>query len=339
MSSVRRLLRSVTPLRARNVFRDFLERLRWHTAREAAGLPRYGLERTQVYPGGRNFIPVLGEATAEKLSGLSLAPDTPVASIGTCFAEEFATFMQRRGYNYISTEPDVFYASAKWGRVYTIPNFLQIVRYSFEPDFPVTIEGGPAGWFDATREYSVGTHADRDTAGSAIQSHRKASRAAFASAKVLILTVGQNEAWTDCTNGTVWAQIPPAAALQDPDRTFESREFSYGENMAALSAAFDILFSHNPGLQILLTVSPVASYATFCDTDVVSQSMANKCLLRIVIRDILKQYPGKLFYFPSFEMVLGLNRDGFRADNRHVKHARVDSIFRTLAKSTGLEGD
>jgi hypothetical protein len=336
MGWLRRMLRSIIPPWIRNIFRDLMERVYWHSAGNAADLPKYGLLRTQVYPFGRNFLPVLRDATAGKLRGLVLSPTTPVASIGTCFAEEFAIFMQKRGYNYIATEPDVFYASAKWGRVYTIPNFLQIVRYSFEQDFTPVIERGPTGWFDATREHSVGTHESKDEAASAITSHRLASREAFSSASVLILTVGQNEAWVDVNSGLVWAQIPPKDALHCEGRRFEAREFTYEENTSALVDAFETLFRVNPRLQILMTVSPVASYATFCDTDVVSQSLANKCLLRVVVRDILKRYPGKVFYFPSFEIVLGLNRDGFRADNRHVKRARVEGIFETLMQSTGL---
>lgn len=336
MQAIRRFIRLVTPIKARNLIRDLAETVRWHLQAEATGLPKYGLARTQVYPGGRNFIPVLGEATAAKLQGLKLTPGTPVASIGTCFAEEFAIFMQKRGYNYVSTEPNVFYASAQWGRVYTIPNFLQIVRYSFEPDFPFEVEQGPAGWFDVTREYSVGTCPDRESICTAISAHRKASREAFVSASVLILTVGQNESWVDKRSGTVWAQIPPVEMRMDGER-FEPREFTHADNVTALEQALEMLWRFNPALQILITVSPVASYATFCDTDVVSQSFANKCLLRTVVKDVLTRYPGKLFYFPSFEMVLGLNRDSFRADNRHVRHSRVDKIFRTLADSTGLK--
>jgi GSCFA family len=338
MASIRRFIRFIIPLTARKSFRDLLERVRWHTPEKANGLPKYNLLRTQVYPNGSNFLPVLCEATASKLEGMRLTPKTPVASIGTCFAEEFAMFMQERGYNYISTEPNVFYASAKWGRVYTIPNFLQIVRYSFEPDFPVVLENGSEGWFDVTREYSVGSHPDRASAEAATRAHRKASHQAFASASVLILTVGQNEAWFDHKSGMIWAQIPPRTALHAETRRFEPKEFSYSENMSSLSGALETLFRFVPEMQVLITVSPVASYATFCDTDVVSQSFANKCLLRVVARDIIKRYPGKVFYFPSFEMVLGLNRDSYRADNRHVKHGRVDKIFQVLASATGLKG-
>jgi hypothetical protein len=337
MVNLRQLLRVATPLWLRNTYRDLAERARWHIAAEATGLPRYGLSRTQVYPLGRNFLPILLEATAAKLEGLVLRAATPVSSIGTCFAEEFAIFMRRHGYNYITTEPDAFYASARWGRVYTIPNFLQIVRYSFERDFPVTVEEGPKGWFDPLREYSAGTHASREAAESAVRSHRLASREAFSAPSVLILTIGQNEAWLDTASGHVWAQIPPKETLDGIGRRFQAREFGYEENLSALAAALEILFEANPRLQVLMTVSPVASHATFCDSDVVSQSWANKCLLRVVVREILKRHPGRLFYFPSFEIVMGLNRDSFRADNRHVKHATVDRIFELLVQATRLK--
>jgi hypothetical protein len=304
---------------------------------EPRGLPHLGLSATQIYPHGKNFLPVLGEATAEKLRNLKLGPAVPVASIGTCFAEEFAAYMRARGYNYVSTEPDVFHASANWGRVYTIPNLHQIVRYSFEQGYPLLVEQSAKGWFDPLREFTGRTVATREEAVAAIERHRKASHDAFAAASVLILTVGQNEAWVETPSGVVWGQMPPGETLRAAGRSFEAREFGYAANLAGLASALEILFRARPQLQVLMTVSPVASYATFCDTDVVSQSLANKCLLRVVVRDVVRRYPGRVFYFPSFEIALGMNEGNFRADNRHVKHATVDGIFDTLVRATRLE--
>lgn len=108
--------------------------------------------------------------------------------------------------------------------------------------------------------------------------------------------------------------------------------------MTALEQTLDILASHNQGIRFLITVSPVASAATFSDSDVVSRSFANKCLLRAVVEEVVRKRPTTAYYFPSFEMVLCHNPSSFMADNRHVKRRAVRRIFGVLERSTGLAG-
>ena len=69
-----------------------------------------------------------------------ISRETAVASIGSCFAEEFAFYMKRKNFNYLSVEDDKLSASANWGRVYTVPNLLQIVDYSIDSYYPVLVE-------------------------------------------------------------------------------------------------------------------------------------------------------------------------------------------------------
>ena len=95
MLNLRHVLRAVTPLWLRNAFRDLIERAYWHAAGKATALSNHGLTRTQIYPYGRNFLPVLSEATRGKLSGLSLTPTTPVASIGTLSTPGSKEFSRR----------------------------------------------------------------------------------------------------------------------------------------------------------------------------------------------------------------------------------------------------
>ncbi|TAL61111.1 MAG: hypothetical protein EPN84_08550, partial [Legionella sp.] len=177
---------------------------------------------------------------------------------------------------------------------------------------------------------------DRKSAEENILAHRRASLEAFTACEVLIITVGQNEAWVDTKNEQVWAKRPPQEILDIRKGEFVVTEFSFAKNVAALKEAIKLLLSINPNLQFLFTVSPVASHATFSDKDIISQSFANKCLLRVIIDEVIKSNPNQLFYFPSFEMVLCDNPSNFCADNRHVKFSRVDKIFSLLTKSTAL---
>jgi len=336
MNKRRGLLRSATPLRLRKYIKDAMEMIHRRTSAKPAGLPKYGLKPTQVYPEGRNFLPVLQQATAAKLRGIQMSPTTPVCSIGTCFAEEFAYFMRDHGYNYVRTENDALAASANWGRVYTIPNLLQIVRYSTDSSYPLVLEENDAGWFDPLREPRASRAATRSAAEERVRSHRRASHAAFVSCKILIITVGQNEAWVDRSNGQVWATVPPRSVLNSRRDDFSVKQFGFEENLAALREVVERLRAVNQTLRILFTVSPVASYASFSDLDVVSQSFANKCLLRAVVNELVGSLPDTTFYFPSFEIVLCDNPRNFRADNRHVKYATVERIFSMLSQATAL---
>lgn len=336
MSFLRSSLRALVPSALRRRLRDWLEGARRSFPGPLRGLPQLGLAETQIYPQGSNFDGLLERALPAKLDGLALGPRTPVASIGTCFAEEFAHFMRARGLNYLQTEPDVLAASANWGRVYTIPNLLQIVRYSLEDGFPVAVERSGEEYFDPLREPSTARFHSHEEAETGIRAHRAASRRAFTECEVLVITVGQNEAWVDSASGLVWGRIPPREVLESRRSSFEVREFTHKENLDGLGVTLDRLKSLNPKLRVLLTVSPVPSFASFSDSDVVSRSFANKCLLRAVVDEVVRQRSGHVYYFPSFEIVLCYNPTSFRADNRHVKYASVDRIFALLERTTGL---
>jgi GSCFA family len=320
------------PDRLRRRVRDRIQDWRRRRPEPHRPMERYGLSATQVYPQGTNFDDCLGAGSARGLDGLVIRSDTPVASLGSCFADEFASHMRAAGFNYVNAESGSFPASANWGRVYTIPCFRQIVTYSTGGDVPLAVEQAPEGWFDPLRDAAIGEFGSLAAAEGAIRAHREASATAFARARVLIVTLGQNEAWTDLRSGLVWARRPPPALLQAEPGRFAPRVFSFEEDVAWLADALRRLRQGNDPLDVMLTVSPVASFATFCGGDAVTQSMAGKCVLRAVAERMTQTLP-RVWYFPSFEMALAYNPHTLQADNRHVKYATVDRIFALLHRT------
>ncbi len=320
------LLPRRTQRRIRERIEEFVLRRR---ARPHRGLPHLGLSPAQVYPHAHNFYDALRDAATAQLQGLVIRRGTPVASLGSCFADEFATCMRDEGFNYVAAESDSFPASANWGRVYTIPAFRQIVLYSTQ-DFAMPVEHSAAGWFDPLREPEAGCHASREEAAAAIRAHRHASRNAFAAARVLFITLGQNEAWVERQSDLVWARRPEA----DLER-FEPRVFSFEDNVSWMEESLRRLRDLNPDLDIVLTVSPVASYATFCGDNAITQSFAAKSVLRAVADRITHTVP-RVWYFPSFEMALAYNPHTLRSDGRHVRRPTVDRIF-DLLRSTVVD--
>jgi len=325
---VKALVNTLPPVAQERV-RETVEERRRQRPIPHRGMEEFGLAGTQVYPQGTNFDDCLRLGISNQLEGLVISKQTPVASIGSCFADEFASHMRATGFNYVSAESDVFPASANWGRVYTIPGLHQVATYSTDETFAMPIERLPDGWSDPLREPRTGLFATREEAATAIRSHRAASRQVFAGARLLVITLGQNEAWVDRESGLVWAHRPPTPLLEAERNRFEARTFSFAEDVAWLEDSLRRLRDLNNDLDVLLTVSPVASYATFCGTEAVTQSFAGKCLLRSVAEQVVHSVP-RVWYFPSFEMTLAYNPYTLRADNRHVKKSTVDRIFNLL---------
>ena len=303
------------------------------------GVPGHGLEENQVYPYGENFIPSLGKVVEQEFEGLSLDPGTPIASIGSCFAEEFAHYMIEKKFNYLKTEKSRLGASANWGRVYTIPNLSQIVDYTLDDAYPLVIEKTERrsskkeekGWFDPLRDLSP-LHQDQEKARAEIQTHRQASLKVFKEARILVITLGQNEGWHDQTNGLIWAQRPPGDILAAGADRFTFQTFKQPAIQELMRQSLTKLFNLNPGMRVILTVSPVPAYATFHKKPVITGSFANKCLLRLVAGEIADEFKGRVYYFPSFEIVLAYNPFSYKADNRHVMYRSLKRIFRVMER-------
>ena len=322
------LFKTLPPATQQRVW-DTIEERRRRRPSAHRGLEEYGLAAAQVYPEGTNFDDCLRAGMTNQLKGLVIHKETPVASIGSCFADEFASDMRAAGFNYLSAEADVFPASANWGRVYTISCLRQIAAYSTDDGFALPIERLGEAWFDPLREPRAGLFPTRAEAEAAIRTHRAASRRVFASARLLIITLGQNEAWVDRESRLVWAHRPPTALLETQRNRFAPRTFSFEEDVESLEDSVRRLRDLNKDLDVLLTVSPVASYATFCGAEAVTQSFAGKCVLRSVAERVVYSVP-RVWYFPSFEMTLAYNPHTLRADNRHVKKSTIDRIFKLL---------
>jgi hypothetical protein len=291
-----------------------------------------GAYNLNIYPYGNQFLSYLLTITKQQFKGLGYQLKTPVASIGTCFAEEFASHMKQSGGNYLYLEKNVFNSSANWGRVYTVPNLLQIIKYSVTDDVPFHIEQYGSSFIDPLRERSVGLYANIKDAQTAILSHRTASGNIFRQTEIMVITLGQNEAWFDKSKNIVWGSIPPSELLKKESVRFSPVQFDFQKNMTDLSLVIQILRSINSKLKIIFTVSPVAAYATFLNDNVITQSFAGKCTLRTCVQEVIKKYD-EVYYFPSFEIVLSNNPRNFCADNRHVKRHCVNEIFSILDSS------
>lgn len=311
---------------------DFRDSLRGLRPSKLKGSPRYGLSETQVYPSGKNISNLLEKTTLGAFSTLGIPSSRKMASIGTCFAEEFAQHLKLNPElgNYLLVEENVFNSSANWGRVYTTENLLQIINYSLDENVPIHIEHTDKGFMDPLREYSAGFYDTESSAEEAIKKHRALSKRVLLETDILVITLGQNECWFDCEKSFFWGTTPSSVWLKAHPGRALPREIEYSRNLEIMEQCLQRLKSVNPNIKIILTVSPVPAAATFLSLDVVTQSMAGKSVLRAVAHEIQKSFSKDVFYFPSYEMVLCNNPKSFKSDNRHVRYQIVAKIFNLL---------
>lgn len=285
-----------------------------------------------------------------------LSPEHRVATMGSCFAQHLARHLQRSGLTYHVTEPappdmsdddagvrQYGLFSARYGNVYTVAQALQTFRRAFgewepseapwrRPDgrlvdpFRPTVE--PDGFADLDA-----LEADRRT-------HLAATRRVFTEADVLVFTLGLTEGWRSRADGAVLAAAPGSAGTPTGGATYEFVNFGIDEVRADLIELCRRARDVNPGIRVLLTVSPVPLVATFEDRHVLVSTVASKSVLRTAADEATRALD-HVHYFPSYEIIASAtaDRDYFGPDRREVDEQGVAHVMRTFTRHVIAGGD
>lgn len=269
--------------------------------------PVHRFEDWQVWPGSYKNPPADGTYRFPPVSGLRIRPDTPIASMGSCFAREIRKVLLDQGYNYITEETDhpaSVHASAAWERTYNTFSMRQIFEYTFEtwqPEVRWWICPESRQVQDPYRRIIV--YESLEAAETDFARHREHSRRALEGAEVLILTLGLTEIWEDREDGSVICLPSGPYPKEGGDMgRYRFRVSRYGENLENLERIHGIMAHHNPACKLLITVSPVHLWATFRrDLDVISASCNSKSTLRAAADEFVVRHDN-VYYFPAFEM-------------------------------------
>jgi hypothetical protein len=153
--------------------------------------------------------------------------------------------------------------------------------------------------------------------------HLRAAREAFLKCEVFIITLGMTEVWYLKSDGSIFTRTTWNMSPLLLDR----RVISYEENLSELQRAIDVLKAHNPGIKIILSVSPVPLHATFQadKKHVISATCHAKSTLRVVAEEICRRNE-QVYYFPSYEVVMYNTPNPFLADNRHVTPGAIRKV-------------
>jgi len=229
--------------------------------------------------------------------------DTPIVAFGSCFADNISKYLHKAGFNVLTKRDDVAYVSKMGdGMVNTFA-----IRQQFE-----------WAWLGKTPKEDLWHGYDASDFGYD-EPVRLRTKALFDAAELFIITLGLSEVWYDEPTGEVfWRAVPKDR--YDPAR-HKFRVSTHAENLENLQAIYDLIRRFRPDAAVLFTVSPVPLTATFRPQTCISANAVSKAILRAAADEFLhRNAPGddKLFYFPSYDIVMyGFNHQ-WRDDRRHV---------------------
>jgi len=156
------------------------------------------------------------------------------------------------------------------------------------------------------------------------------------SVDVVILTLGLNEVWRDGLH-QIWLNAPPGLGnvRRERDR-FSVYSSDVASNLEALETTRAHLKVINPGVRIIVTVSPVPMGVTFFDQDISVANTNSKSVLRSATQTFANSH-SDVDYFPSYEMVTLSDRAAaYGPDFLHVRNEMVEHVIETFFQTYGL---
>lgn len=302
----------------------------------------------------------VAEAGIFGLTGLwrsrwTLPRDAHFATFGSCFAQHISRALVARGMAWVDGEPapgrcppdlarrfgyGVF--SARTGNIYTAAQLLWHARLAVGLADPDAIET----WEEGGRHYDS-LRPMIEPKGFASGSEARLSRRsmvrgfarAVARADVLVFTLGLTEGWEATATRQPYALCPGTVAGRFDPAAHVFCNHGYPQTRLALDEAIAILRGINPGLRVLLTVSPVPLTATASGQHVLVATGWSKATLRAVAGDLAASDPG-VDYFPSYEIIAAPPaRAMFYDPNlRSVAQAGVDVVMGHFFAGLDLSG-
>ncbi|WP_395672589.1 GSCFA domain-containing protein [Inquilinus sp.] len=252
---------------------------------------------------------------------------TPIVAFGSCFAENISRFLHKAGFNVLTKRDNLAYISSMGdGMVNTFA-----IRQQFE-----------WAWLNKTPQADLWHGYDAAEFGYD-EAVRERTKALFDEAELFIITLGLSEVWYDEPTGEVfWRAVPKDK--YDPSR-HKFRVTTHAENLENLRAIHALIRRFRPDATVLLTVSPIPLTATFRPVTCLSANAVSKAILRAAADEFLREaVPNdpKLFYFPSYDIVMyGFNHQ-WQDDRRHVYSHVLDfnmKVFERYYCQTALDDE
>jgi hypothetical protein len=242
---------------------------------------------------------------AEYETELRIQAGDKVFCIGSCFARNVEAALRKSG---VVVESGMVHggalATADTFNLYNTESMLNELRWGLDPAAVFGDDG-----FLPDRDGFADPHT-ASTGSRTLERCRMLRNDIIATTRrlkdcqFLVITLGLVEAWYDTRNEIYLNVRPPRALVHAEPSRFELHQLDYNDNCRALEAIVALLQQHaQPGVQMMLTVSPVPFVATFSLDDVVVANTYSKSVLRCVAQDFAARH-ANVHYIPVYDSVV-----------------------------------
>ncbi len=248
--------------------------------------------------------------------------DTPIMTIGSCFAEYimvwFGDILRFNVYD------------PHWGYKYSTVSILRAIRRALEKRLTTaeSLYKGEMGYTDLHHHRIYDD--DKKTALWKINQIERRAAEMLPQAKILVVTLGQNEVWKNLRRNEFINH--PYPGVLEAKKDLEVHFLTADENAHMLEEMHHLLIAHIPDIQIIVTVSPIPLRVTYRDMDAVVGNNMSKFTLYVAATEFSTRHDN-VHYFPSFDI---FNyeckyRRHWKEDGRHLVKEAVPPVMTRFA--------
>jgi hypothetical protein len=258
-------------------------------------------------------------------------------AIGSCFARNIEIALSRSGVDCITTRAlvpgDLYEISGLGARngmlnAYTPHSMCDMVHLPMRADALEAgmLQVGEDEWIDmlVSGIKPLPRAELTDVRAKVIDLYRD-----MALADVVVVTLGYTESWYD-NQDQIFVNRSPSGSTRTIRRgeRYSFQNISASQAAEALAGIAGRVRTVTEGrAKLILTTSPVPLHATFTNRDVICANQYSKSTLLSAAVELASRYDW-IDYYPSYEMVMGSDRDlAWTEDGVHVKATLVDQVI------------
>ena len=237
-----------------------------------------------------------------------------VVLLGSCFSDNIGAKMHGALFNATVNPMGTLYNPMSIARA-----VQRLINNEPVAGLDLFMQGGVWNSYDFHSRHSMpDKQATLDRMNSRIDQGHKALQ----EARLLTITMGTAIVYRLKTTGEVVANCHKV-----PQHEFERKMASVNEMVRTLDEMLKALHTFNPGLRIILTVSPIRHIADGLDVNSLS-----KASLRVAIHEVMIKHRDYCDYFPAYEIMLDDLRDYrfYSSDMVHPSDVAVEYIWQAF---------
>lgn len=236
-----------------------------------------------------------------------------IFSIGSCFSNELARFLNKNGIHVLSNSFGTVY------NVYSIYKIFDVIfnNENYKQD-DIFFNNNTYFTYDHSTKFDSN---NLDDCLSRVNKNLLEVKEYFTKVSIFIITLGTSVVYL--YNDKIISNCHKL-----PNNLFKKKILSFNENVENLNRIINLIKKNNKNAKIIISVSPVRH----TPHDLVENSYS-KSLLRASVEEVIDKK--HVFYFPAFEIVMDELRDYscYKKDMVHLKDGAVEYVLNIFMKT------